>query len=154
MEGSFFSDKWNRLAIMRTFLVMFTVVILLLSNYLHIQFSFSWYSSSIPIVPGQPVSHLNANAVNATSITVTWNPPAQANGIIAYRVYNSYGNNTSQTVACDTNQTLCHISNLQGYHSYRISVIVYNVKYQFTNPTQVITSIRTPSAGEFYKKYI
>lgn len=103
-----------------------------------------------PIVPGQPVNHLNAYAFNATSITITWNPPAQANGVIAYRVYISYGN-TSKILACDTNQTLCDIFNLQEHHSYQIAVLVYNIKYQLILPTQVMTSVRTPSAGKFHK---
>ncbi|EDV22989.1 uncharacterized protein TRIADDRAFT_64052 [Trichoplax adhaerens] len=96
--------------------------------------------------PSQPISNLNAYPINATSIRLTWDPPAQPNGVIAYRLYIS-NNNLSRFQACDTNQTFCNIVDLQEDHKYRISVTVYNIKYNLIHPTEIITSVKTPSAA-------
>eukprot|EP00117_Sycon_ciliatum_P004845 scpid5724/ scgid6099/ Receptor-type tyrosine-protein phosphatase delta len=105
---------------------------------------------TLPSYPGQPVG-LQSSSVTATSVSLSWTPPTDANGvIIRYEVAES-GN-----VVRQSSQASVAIDNLEAYRNYTFRVRAVNKGVRtgdlaglYSAPLRVETSVAKPTVIPF-----
>ncbi len=88
------------------------------------------------------------NAVNGTSVAMTWLPPAREgqNGFIHSYAVMVAGVNTEDNFTVFTNTSDITISSLHPFYSYRFSVAAVTVSQ---GPMTRLITIKMPTSGEF-----